>query len=472
MYPAIPHDICNIQNLETLIANKLGEACENTFVRSTKLISKHFQVPDCLWKMDALQNLHLMSNAYYGSLGDIGHNLTNLVLIANRFTGSIPESIQKSTTLSTLQIALNRISGTLSNNFSFAPSTFAESTVDFYANRISGRIPASFKRIKSIDILTGNLFECDTPPSNDVDNKSYVCGTSILNFNLLLLVSFSIATIVVFVLYSIVVRKFQGRLLMSYFRAYNYDHSIFFSVLGLRSYVAIFFTAILFMLLNAFVDTRDYFRTHKFMYSWSVTFAGIHGIVPMCLILFFLLCFILLVLRNYDKSKLKRQDSMIVMAPGVAGFLRRHCRSWPLITLQIMNLAIVTLVMVLYVRAESSSMTSSLLKSVLPLVIGVFKVFWNLVVVNKMLSFGQNYTSHIFVHDLVSAINLFILSPIYTIYLTDVNCFFYSLATNSIPNVTVSYTTASFDSTCYLTNTTMNCYLTQVSGVDYPERAT
>jgi hypothetical protein len=64
--------------------------------------------------------------------------MTSLSLVGNLLLGTIPKSVQNSSTLNSLQLSLNRLSGTLINNaFVNMPSN---STIDLSSNRISGDI--------------------------------------------------------------------------------------------------------------------------------------------------------------------------------------------------------------------------------------------------------------------------------------------------------------------------------------------
>ena len=120
----------------------------------------------------------------YGTLSEVSSSLESLSLVGNALVGSIPKSIQQSSSLTDLQLSLNRLSGTLNKDaFQYLPRN---STISLFSNRLSGDIPKSMDSFNknNANILTGNLFYCSTdgPSSNLKNHETYSCGTSSIDF--------------------------------------------------------------------------------------------------------------------------------------------------------------------------------------------------------------------------------------------------------------------------------------------------
>jgi len=187
--PSIPLSFCNLHNISTLIMNKMGSECKSTDVSiclntfRTRISSPYHSIPPCLFQLTSLQTLHLIGNYLNGKLSEVTPSLVSLSLVGNLLVGSVPKSIQLSSTLTDLQLSLNRLEGTL-HNFAFENLPL-NSTTQLYSNRLSGNIPKSMDSFKknNADILTGDLFYyVDSPPSNMKNYKTYSCGSNSINF--------------------------------------------------------------------------------------------------------------------------------------------------------------------------------------------------------------------------------------------------------------------------------------------------
>ena len=77
-----------------------------------------------------------------------------------------------------------------------------------------------------------------------------------------------------------------------------------------------------------------------------------------------------------------------------------------------------------------------------------------------MLRIGQEATDDIIVHDIMSCVNLFVLGPLYVIFASEINCFYYSFT--AVPTVTVSFPTVEFSSFCTSVNNGTACSLIQI----------
>jgi Leucine-rich repeat (LRR) protein len=245
---SLPAAICQASNLTTLILDSVSSApaCD---VRFTGLWKDLFKVvigkrslegtiPDCIWSMRSLQTLHLAGNGLGGTLpwslvpvvipaeiivddvNDVNRSvymLNDVSLGSNALTGTIPLSWQQWPWKS-LDLSDNKLTGILSdglivNNTCSTSETITVDYDDYYykyddggdslgspnssrfcgsvdltVNRLSGRIPGAFRYAEGVDILDGNLFDCNAEslPAHDPTGSEYVCGSSDFNNSLIL----------------------------------------------------------------------------------------------------------------------------------------------------------------------------------------------------------------------------------------------------------------------------------------------
>ena len=158
-------------------------------------------IPICLFQQDSLQYLHLGGNSFSGSLPSdlppLTTTLNQLVLSSNDLTGSIPDSIWKSSIIY-LDLSLNRLQGTLPD-YMLSHVTYNDDSIDnndnitikLHVNQLSGSIPSILHNLPSgnINILEGNMFSCNINrnnlPQHDPKYKDYNCGSDRTNYTLL-----------------------------------------------------------------------------------------------------------------------------------------------------------------------------------------------------------------------------------------------------------------------------------------------
>jgi hypothetical protein len=201
-------------------------------------------IPDCIWSMRSLQTVHLAGNGLHGTLPsnvlssvviDVAETasisddyitvnrtiylLNDVNLASNVLVGTIPISWQQWPWKS-LDLSGNKLTGILSEGFvvnntcsggepskksdddyyayyddggASAPSYVSNASqvcgnIDVTVNRLSGRIPGAFHYAEGVNILDGNLFDCDghTIPESDPTASEYICGSSDFNNSLVL----------------------------------------------------------------------------------------------------------------------------------------------------------------------------------------------------------------------------------------------------------------------------------------------
>ena len=187
----------------TPIMKDLAVMLHNTQVYRAKYLDGG--LPQCIFQMSNLSSIYMAGNGLIGTLPSLDptSNLETISLSHNRFYGQIPQSMQTWSKMISLDLSFNRLSGTVNNmnysakmvivpSSSTSPSgTDTDSTVGdttsspflgLKSNRLSGDIPSFFAELDSIDVLSGNLFDCsiDTLPRNDPAFESYWCASMYL----------------------------------------------------------------------------------------------------------------------------------------------------------------------------------------------------------------------------------------------------------------------------------------------------
>ncbi len=185
----IPESICSSKNLESISLGELtaGESCRSSVWDSTALsnIFDGFRdkssisgvIPSCIFSLPNLITLRLSGNGIPGTLPEIlGSSLKVLDASHNRLHGTIPKDFFSSQ-LEVLDLSSNWLSGDLSfaEDFVYTP----KNTVYLQSNRLSGRIPLQISNLVNVEILEGNIFECNENsilPSRDPKVDVYTCS--------------------------------------------------------------------------------------------------------------------------------------------------------------------------------------------------------------------------------------------------------------------------------------------------------
>ena len=126
-----------------------------------------------------------------------GVSFRHLSLAGNRLTGTLPEELFGIGALEWLELSYNRLTGTVPSNASGAvrcdslgnlslahnaisgtlPAWLAElenlTTLNLKVNHLSCKPPKHWRKVESLDILTGNVFSC--PISDDLTSLDVLC---------------------------------------------------------------------------------------------------------------------------------------------------------------------------------------------------------------------------------------------------------------------------------------------------------
>jgi uncharacterized membrane protein YgcG len=217
---SLPSNICNATNLISIALDGLATSlsCRKFIFPNSHLFQaftlRHNidgSIPSCLFTLPLLTTLHLSGNGFTGSLSSslmVSSSLIDLVLSYNELSGSIPLSIQTKY-WSNLDLSYNAVNGVLSSSFydysssssssqqSSTSSTTTSSSVDssssslsLQVNRLSGEIPVSLRKMQNINVLEGNIFECNFHrghlPEHDPSTNQYSCGSDLVDIAILI----------------------------------------------------------------------------------------------------------------------------------------------------------------------------------------------------------------------------------------------------------------------------------------------
>eukprot|EP00981_Chlorochromonas_danica_P013318 scaffold6125_cov262-Ochromonas_danica.AAC.10 len=152
----------------------------------------HGTIPACLFSLDFMTTLHLSGNNLHGTIpvDQLGDQLVDLSLSHNELTGTIPPLLRGGNKWVNLDLSFNKLKGDITGgpyeNFSSSVS------VSLTINRLSGAIPSRYKHLEDVDILRGNIFNCDqndlsdsSIPQHDPYSKLYSCGSSTTDISLI-----------------------------------------------------------------------------------------------------------------------------------------------------------------------------------------------------------------------------------------------------------------------------------------------
>jgi Leucine-rich repeat (LRR) protein len=197
---SLPASICLATNMTSLVLDGMSSnpkcnaplypSINTNFYLLSARSSSAF--PACLLtSFHRIATLHLSGLGLYGSLpsaASLPRTLRYLSLSNNYLSGEIPSVFFSHPHWEELDLSFNQLNGELSN-FS-SPSA----QVSLQINRLSGKIPSSYVAMEQINVLDGNIFQCDHEsfaqsntavnlPTNDPNAKTYLCGSNELNLD-------------------------------------------------------------------------------------------------------------------------------------------------------------------------------------------------------------------------------------------------------------------------------------------------
>jgi Leucine-rich repeat (LRR) protein len=461
---SLPTDLCSGANLEILFLDSLTGNCDSKLPAGLGRIMKGSfpnrlikgGIPSCLWSLTRLQQLHLSGNGLTGTLGEVSaaSNLTTIVVPSNRLSGTIPQSLQLlSGSLVQLDLSSNRLSGTLSEDLRVNSEATA---FDLSVNRLSGPLPASFNVAPVLNVLDGNLFQCQKSnlPAEDPDYGDYICGSESLDSALeTAIISFFLC----FALMGLTLRN------QNYWTASKESANISVMRFIWRSSTALSISASLvagFLLLIYCVfkmvsPLKESYSTHSVQYLWTTTVAYLHGWAPVFVVLAVLYNSTIAVqwVRRINWTTGSPNIEIMKAASDPASDLSRArrvgvhngVRIW---ILHVVNIVVVVLVNALYVEATLSGLSPQPLFAV-QFFLGCFKLLWKASVIPfavRSALGSQNELPHQIFMQLFS----FVGGPFVSTFFTASNCFKYAFTGESA--IQSSSSIASYDCYNYITH--------------------
>jgi Leucine-rich repeat (LRR) protein len=203
----LPSAICEATNAHVISMDGLGSAkgCQQIvplpfpFTSVTLVRSISGRIPHCVWSMSNLRILNLAGNGFEGKIGNASSlsSLLSLTLSHNHLSGEIPLWLIEKT-MPHLDLSHNKLTGEITGGgFKYHSALFnitnplyrelvnatlgwevgSQQSLRLNVNRLSGDVPTSLGRYADLEILSGNLFSCDSLPKNDKNSESVSCGS-------------------------------------------------------------------------------------------------------------------------------------------------------------------------------------------------------------------------------------------------------------------------------------------------------
>ena len=195
----LPGSLCNSSDsLLELYLNGLHQSSNCFGAISQESLS---ELSSCIWSRKSLMKIYLAGNRYSGSLeGSFDlPNISELGLTSNRFYGTLPTALNDRK-MNYFDVSSNHFVGTIDNVLISPANENTTTAFNVHINRLSGPIStAILKTFSSIDVLSGNVFSCNTLPENDPSYTNYSCGSQDLEIALYFWLS-SVFSVVVILL--------------------------------------------------------------------------------------------------------------------------------------------------------------------------------------------------------------------------------------------------------------------------------
>ena len=315
----LPQEVCAASNLQVLALDGISTAakCRETYLTASGSYAlSHLvrqSIPNCLLTLSQLATLHLSGNNFIGALPSnlsLGANLVNLDLSHNRLHGSIPEVFQQST-WSRLDLSYNMLSGSLPYHLNLTSDGFFASKI----NRLSGIVPSSVLHADRVNVLEGNLFQCDFDsrrlPTSDPNWASFRCGSDAFQLSVYMWMV-ALLALVAFFLRG---RKtyLPGALSYMFFKYDSKFSEVACSLRGLCILISVF---ILLFLMPSYSVLSSYYGTHVDAYAWVVSVAYLSGKTSAIVVLLCVSALIVCVLCYHSKVIIRARTIISAKSAG------------------------------------------------------------------------------------------------------------------------------------------------------------
>ena len=465
----VPDGICNAKNLTTLALDGLSTASSCTHAFFDEKTSKAYTlshtisqtIPSCLYNMPMLNTLHLSGNDLTGTIPSnvtITKTLKDLSLSYNRLSGSIPLSIQNKK-WQKLDLSFNMFSGILGNNITI----INDGKLSMRINRLSGVVPKTLNQINDINVLEGNIFECNFNtnilPSSDPDKTIYRCGSDSFVLSVYISIGSYICCILYVFYYNFIRKRIQSIFIFiqNFILFWNATDGSHFSKLlkKLRTLTIVLTLYIVFVHVPVYTALSKYYRTHTKVYAWSISASYLDGTVPASILVaiwsFMLVCFLCtywyVFLRSIQVDERENNHNIATMAAEEEPNQMKptYVDMAVLLCFVMIDLVVVFVINAGYIYGTLTASSGVVL--FLQILLGVFKLVWKGLFIKNIDRFRRNIlgirhnVNHKFGHDVAFLSVILILNnilvPIAAEAAVDSNCIYNIFV--PAPSVTASY---------------------------------
>lgn len=466
---SLPEAICDAKLIEGLLLEGLrsGVRCRSNTWDPAGLTNTYFtsgiagSIPACIFSLPHINILHISGNRLSGSLPSTLRmpKLMDLKLSDNRLSGYIPDFLQKQN-VANIDLSRNRFKGSfdLAEPNDPSLSTNRTTSLKLSVNRLSGEISREFNGVEDVDVLKGNLFKCRSRnelPSHDPDSKAYVCGSDQFDspFGLwIICIGVVIAVLLLVVCVSLYGSndKFSVvRCLTTAVRSCRSLYHLYFNALSVPEVasstellkfietltrlrvagaVLAIFTCVCFGFLYYALKEFGNFGSHVHQYRWLFSAAYLSGLLPAILMLSLLIILLFLVVHY---MRLKKEEVTLKKSRGETAQQSNRdssfqFRSYSYIgVVSLFNILFVVFVKSVYIYLLIWQDLSYRTQIAVNVAVSVFDVFWNTLVVAKLVSLFSSLVrskTRIRWHLLLLLFNS-IVAPMVSAACTDRSCF-------------------------------------------------
>jgi Leucine-rich repeat (LRR) protein len=391
----LPEAVCGALYLETLVLNGLSSASScrlkllsgssETYVLTQ---SVNGQVPVCVFSLPKISTLQLAGNKFTGSIAndlELSSSLTDLSLSHNFFTGSIPIIMQKKS-WTNLDLSFNRLSGKLSEFLFDRSLNDTKASLSLENNRLSGKIPHSVIQIRNVSVLGSNLFSCNADKSNlpsyDKGQSSYQCASNSFNVQYFVWLGLSACVVVGLVL----IFQCDFRNWRWWFNLGSFGDII--DILCSLCCCLVGFIVVIMLPFYCAVGVK--YSTYSYEYAWVASAAFLSGSVPFGLeFVFFNSLLVLVCVLFLRVQQLSAESTQVVatVSHPVYSFVMSVSSTYGAICTfyVVINLLVVGAVNSAYIYAAING--SSMWQTSSQIALSFFKIGWNSVCAPYILHF-------------------------------------------------------------------------------------
>lgn len=408
----LPQSICNATNMKTLILNGLSSAssCRKKIMPE---ISKSYYTeknvggifPKCIFDLPDLSTLQISGNGLSGNIqiDKLSKKLLDLSLSHNKLTGNLPTIIQEKK-FKHLDLSFNYFSGSLMDSFNtYGEINNTDQTYSLQNNIISGFLPLSVIELENINILDGNLFNCNLNrkdlPKNDINVNKYQCGSNSFNIEYFLWICLLLIYILIkYRVWSVGTNSLKLETIT--------DNLVFISKK--------FTLFIVFLLLPFYIISSVYSGTYNNQYVWFASAAFLKGIIPFTFLFIFFSC---LIITLFFINNNQIYNSTTNTSSKTVSFIYI-----------IINLFVVISVNCVYVY--TTIYQNNNVQIISQIMLSCFKIVWNgyislYILKNLSMKINKLYleTEYIFLQIFISFFNNIVI-PVLVVMCIDSKCFY------------------------------------------------